>query len=147
RAAASLVAIEAENDGISDTEKLLRMGGCRRRAQGRHGEFHAVLRERDNVHIAFDHHDPACCANGRPRLEYPVELATLGKQGRFRGVEILRLPFVEDAPAEADHATAPVMDRKHDAVAKAVVAFPGVPCDLQACGLQYFSLIVGECGG
>ena len=123
------------------------MGGCRRRAQRRHGEFHAVLRERDDVHIALDHHELARCANRRPRLEHPVELATLGKQRRFRGVEIFGLPFVEDTPAEADHATAPIMDRKHDAVAKPVVAFPGVPCDHQARSLQHLALIVGKCAG
>jgi hypothetical protein len=39
------------------------------------------------------------------------------------------------------------MDGKHDAVAEAVVAFPGVARDHQACALQDLALIVGKCPG
>src|SRR6185312_5931447 len=56
-----------------------------------------------------------------PGLVEPVELAPLVEKNRLRGVEIFRLPTVDDAAAEGDDAATDVPDREHDAIAEAVV--------------------------
>ena len=56
------------------------------------------------------------------RVSYSaVELAALVEQHRLRGVQVLRLPGIDDAAAEGDDAAARIADREHDAVAEAVV--------------------------
>ena len=58
--------------------------------------------------------------------EEAVELAALREQRRLRRVQVFGLALAQHAPAEADHVAAAVVDREHDAVAKAVVALAAV---------------------
>src|SRR5690606_30503236 len=74
-----------------------------------------------------DHHHPPGLANRLARLVEPVELPALVKQRGLRGVQVLGLALVEHASAEADNTPPIVVDRKHDAVAEAVVAAVGLP--------------------
>ena len=124
-------------------EQLLRVRRRRGRAQRRHRVFDAVLRQRDDVHVSLDHDHLPGGADRLARLEQPVELAPLGEQRRFRRVQVLGLALVENAAAEADHATAAVVDRKHDAVAKTVVALAAVAGDDQPGGFHRLVRIVG----
>ncbi|MEJ2535380.1 MAG: hypothetical protein P8008_07980 [Gammaproteobacteria bacterium] len=63
-------------------------------------------------------------ARPAPGEEQPVQLASFVEQFRFRGVEILRPVVADGAAAEGDHASAAVVNRKHDPVAKLVIARP-----------------------
>ena len=55
RVAASPVAVVTADDLIGRPEQQLNVVGGRRGAQRGHGIINAVLRQRDDVHIAFDH--------------------------------------------------------------------------------------------
>src|SRR6185503_3321321 len=72
-----------------------------------------------------------------------VELAAFLEQRRLRRVQVLRLSVSQHAPAEPDGRAARAEDRKHDAVAEAVVALALV-LDDQAGFHQGLVLIVGE---
>src|SRR5207248_9871880 len=61
-----------------------------------------------------------------------------------RRVEVLGLALIEHPAAETDHVPAGVMNREHDAVAKAIVALAAVADDDQAGGFQRLVPIVGE---
>ena len=56
------------------------------------------------------------------RLEQAIELAALDEDRRLGRVQVLRLAAVEHAAAEADDLALDRADRKHDAIAEAVVA-------------------------
>jgi len=88
-----------------------------------------MLRERDDVHVAFDDDDAARIANRIACEVQAVELATLGEDRRLGRVQVLGLAAVENAAAEADHVPAAVVDREHDPVAEAVVALAVVAGD------------------
>jgi hypothetical protein len=80
------------------------------------------LGEGDDVHVALDDEGVAALADRRARFEEAVELAPLAEDRRLRRVQVFRLAAVEDAAAEADHRPLHRADRKHDAIAEAVVA-------------------------
>ena len=120
--ASGAVAVEAEDHQVGQPEQLLRVDRRRRRAERRHRVVDAVLRERHDVHVAFDDQHPAGVADRVARKIEAVELSSLREERRFRRVEVLWLAVVEHAAAEADHAAAGIVDREHHAVAKAVVA-------------------------
>jgi hypothetical protein len=54
-AAACGVAVEAEDHRVGEAEQLLHMLGGAGRAERGHGIAEAALRQRDHVHVAFDH--------------------------------------------------------------------------------------------
>ena len=96
----------------------------RRRAERGDGLGHAVLEQRDHVHVALDH-DQAW--NLRVRLTYLPEreqLLALVEQRGLGRVEVFRpgvFGLFEDPSAERDCASAPVGDREHHAVAEVFV--------------------------
>ena len=112
--AARGVAVEAEHDGVGQPEQLLHVHRRGRGAERRHRVLDAVLRQRDDVHVALDDDDAAGVADRVARQEQAVELAALREQRRFRRVQVLGLAVAEHAAAEADHAAAAVVDREHD---------------------------------
>ena len=85
------VAVEAEDDEIGEAEELLRMDGRRRRAQRRNGVLDAVLRQRHDIHVAFDDEDAAGIANRVSREIEAVELFSLREDGCFGGVKVFWL--------------------------------------------------------
>ncbi|MNT17490.1 hypothetical protein D3C72_1526400 [compost metagenome] len=46
----------------------------------------------------------------------------LGKQRSLGGIQVLGLALADDASTKSDEATAHIADRKHDALAKTVIA-------------------------
>src|SRR5690606_18626269 len=58
--------------------------------------------------------------------------ATFVEEGRVRGVQILRLASSDDAPAEANDASARVADREHQAAAEAAVGLAALGLDDKA---------------
>src|SRR5690606_37895056 len=94
---------------------------CRRAERG-HRVANAVLRERDDVHVAFHDERPARGPDRFSRLHEAVDLAALLEERRLGRIEILRLALAEHPAAEADRRAAGIEDREDDAVAKAVVA-------------------------
>src|SRR5262249_19639704 len=64
-------------------------------------------------------------ADRAPRLVEAVELAPLLEERRFRRVEVLGLAFAEDASTETDDVSTRVENRKHHAIAEAVIAARG----------------------
>src|SRR5207237_6160762 len=90
-------------------------------------------------------------ANRAPCLVEPIELAALLEERRLGRIEVLGLAFADDAAAESDHVAARVEDRKHDALAKAVVtarlllrALGGLAIDDEPGVLELARRIVGE---
>ena len=76
----------------------------------------------DDVDIAFDHHQLGAVMGGLPRGREVVEIVALVKQRGFRRVQVFRRHvFFQRAAAERDHPAAQIGDRKHHAVAKAVI--------------------------
>ena len=98
-------------------------------AERRDRVLDAVLREGDDVHVAFDDDHLAGVADGVSREIEAVELASLGEDRRFRRIEVLGLAAADHPAAEPDHAAAAVMDREHDAIPEAVVALVAVAGD------------------
>ncbi len=98
--------------------------------------FDAVLRERDDVHVALDDDDRARVADRVAREKEPVELAALREQRRLRRIEVLGLAVAEHAAAEADHLAAAVVDREHDPVAEPVVALAAIAGDHEPGGFE-----------
>ena len=67
-----------------------------------------------------------------------VQFGPLVEQGGFRGVQVLGLPFAEDAPAESHHPAAVVLDGENDASAEAViVAGAALPALVRFSGLGF----------
>ena len=149
--AAGGVAVEAEDDVVGEAQQLAEVEGRGRRTEGCDRVLDAVLRERDDVHVALDHDDFVRVADRAPRLVEAVELATLLEERRFGRVQVFRLARADDAPAEADDVAARIEDREHHAIAEAVVAarsfFPAVAAvavDHQARVLELRGRVVGE---
>ena len=90
-------------------------------AQRGRGIGNIVLGQRDHIHVAFYHQNALQLAGRLARLVEAVEFATLVKDLGLRRVEILGLVVPQYPAAKGDNAAAPVADRKHHAVAEAVV--------------------------
>ena len=115
------VAIEAEHHFADEPEDPLQVIRRRRGAERRDRVGDAGLVQAHDVHVALDHEQALQAARGLPRLVQAVELAPLVEQLRLGRVQVLRFAGVEHAPAEGDRPAARVADRKHHAVAEAVV--------------------------
>ena len=94
-------------------------------AQGGYRIRDAGLVQAHHVHIAFDDHQPGKIRPRLPRFVQPVEFASLVKQGRLRGIEVFRLPLIDDPAPKPQHAPARITDRKHQAVPETVVKSGG----------------------
>ena len=117
-----LVAVEAERRLVSHLpeEPKLILGQCR--AQRRDRRFKAGGDTGDDVDIAFDCDDAAALAHRRPGRRAVVENVALVKERCLRRVQILGLDIGRQcASAESNDASAEIADRKHDAVAEAIV--------------------------
>ncbi len=152
--AARGVAVEAEDHVVGELQQLRDVERCSRRSQRGHGVLDPVLGECHDIHVALDHQNLVRVANRAPRLVEAVELAAFFEERGLGGVQVLRLALADDAPAETDHVAARVQDRKHHAIAKAVVAarfpfglaFVRLAVDHEAGVLQARGGVVGEHG-
>jgi len=118
-------------------EKLLQVVAGERRSEARDDVGHGMLMERDDVHVTFYDHETADFAHGQC-LEQAVQLAALVKHLGLRRIQIFRLPLVDDTAAETDDPAATIVNREHDAIAKAVVEATAVTLDHEACALEAF---------
>src|SRR5689334_2380915 len=95
-----------------------------------------MLGEGDDIHVTLDHNDPAGVADGVSGEIEPVELFSLREDGSFGRVEVFWLAIPEHTAAESDHAPAGIVDRKHDPIAKPVVALASVAGDDETCRIE-----------
>jgi hypothetical protein len=92
------VAVEAEHDVVGEPEQLLRVRVGRRGAERRDRVLDAVLRERDDVHVALDDDDALGVADRVPREPQPVELAPLAEQRRLGELRYFGSPLSSTRP-------------------------------------------------
>ena len=70
----------------------------------------------DDIHVTFHCHQPGTTEHALARQVQAIKLAPLGKQRRFRAIDVFRLAIAQDAAAKADPAPAAVMDGEHHPV-------------------------------
>src|SRR5882757_5816413 len=73
------------------------------------------------IHISFDDEQALEVGTRPPGFIQRIQLTALVKEGGLGGVEILRLPLLDDAPPEGDDPSARIADREHDPVPEAVI--------------------------
>ena len=117
------ISIEAENHRFGETKQLGHMLGRAGRPECGHRIGVAPLRQRHHVHIPLDHQGIALGAQSLAGFEQSVEFLPLVKDRGFGRVQVLGLADIEYSAAKAYDLTAHRTDRKHDAIAEAVVAF------------------------
>ena len=76
------------------------------------GIRHPGLRQRDGIHVAFNHEDFATVVGDLPREVVSVELALMEDRGIGR-VEVLGLALPQNPATEGDGVSLPVPDREH----------------------------------
>ena len=81
------------------------------------------LGEGDYVHIAFGHQGVTEIAHGLAGFEQAVEFSALAEYGCLRRVQIFGCAVAQNTPTETYAFAFDIANRKHDAVAKTVVAF------------------------
>ena len=92
----------------------------------------------DHVDIAFDHHDRTAVMGRLPRGAEIVEMVALVKQRRFRRIQIFRRHvLLERAAAKRNHAAPHIGDRKHHAVAEAIIGHRNIVAADQKTGLDH----------
>ena len=116
-----------------------------RRAKRGNGMTEARLAERDDIHIAFSHDQPAALAmaEGLARRLVTVQHVRLVEERRIAGIEVFRLGVGLQRPAaKGDDPAARVGDREHQPAAESVIGLPALVAFLDQAGFQQFS--VGE---
>src|SRR6185312_17013682 len=96
---AGTVAVESKHHLAHQAKDAAEMLGRGRRTECRNRIGDARLMQTNRVHVAFDNQQTFQVGTGMPGLVEPVELAPLVEKNRLRGVEIFRLPTVDDAAA------------------------------------------------
>ena len=106
----------------------MRLSGCG--AQRGHHVFHAVLRQRHNVHVALNHEHAIDLADRGLRLEQAVQFTAFAENRRLGRVQIFRPAAIvlaaQNAATKPNHSALLVEDRKHHAFTETVVAFAAV---------------------
>src|SRR6185437_10192541 len=82
----------------------------------------AMLRKGDHIHVTLDDDHASGVANRTSCEIKAVKLISLREDGSFRGVEVFWLAGFEHTAAKADNPAAPIVDWKHNAIAKAIVS-------------------------
>src|SRR5262249_45214409 len=125
--AAGAVPVEGERHGGHEAEYAAEMLGGGGSTERGHRVVDAGLMQADRVHVALDHHESLETAARTARLVQAVELASLVEERRLGRVEVLRLAGVDDTSTKGDDAAARIANRKHHAVAEAVVVALTLP--------------------
>ncbi len=123
------IAVEREDHVIGGTQQRADMRTRDCGAERGDGFGEAGLRQLDDIEIALADDGTARLPDRIARLVQPVELLALAKHRRLGRIEVFRFAGAQDARTEADHLTARIADRKHDATAEAVVALAFVGDD------------------
>ncbi len=108
------------------------MVGGRRGAQRGHGIINAVLRQRDDIHIAFDHQQTLRFGVILLRFIQAVQLAAFMENIGLRGVQVFWQRIAQHAPAKTNHPASLIADREHHPFAEAVVTAPLIVGDQHA---------------
>lgn len=94
------------------------------------GIIYACLVECNCVHLTFDDDDTLFFGNSTLRQMKSVEDGTFIEDIRNRGIEILGLSFVDDAPRESDGISCKIGDREDDAPVELITSwsdkYPGI---------------------
>ncbi len=144
--AAGVVAIEGEDDAVDLAQQFLHMGRRGRGAQRCDGVADTVLRQGDDVHVAFGDDGGVGFTQGLARLRQAEQLAALLEERGFRRVQVFGFALVDNAATEGDDLALRIDDGDHQAVAEAVVAAAGLVLDDQAGDLQFVGVVIGEDG-
>ena len=116
---------------------MVRRGG---RSQRRNGIVNVVLRQRNNIHIAFDDQKTRRFRIILLCLIKTVKLAALMENIGFRGVKVFRQGITQHATTKTYHPATLVADREHHPFTEAVVASSLVVGDQHACVDEGFTI-------
>ncbi|RMN26745.1 hypothetical protein ALQ66_05578 [Pseudomonas savastanoi pv. glycinea] len=139
--APGLIAVEAEQHVGHDPEQAFQMLLAGRGTQRRHGIAQTLLRQGDDVHVAFNDDDFIEVAIEFAGFEQPVQLLALVENRCFRRVQVLGLVIAQYATAKGDDASARVAYRKHHPVTEAIIAFAGFGVLDQQTGIDHDLLL------
>ena len=150
------IAIEAEDRHLDHLPQPLDLMLGQRGAERGDGIAEPGLRERDHVHIAFDHDHAAGLATGGGGAVDIVEGAALVEERGVGGVEIFGLALAQYPSAKGNGPAANIADRQHQATAEPIIGiaflgpvavrFGGVGVDQQARFDQHRIAIILERG-
>ena len=116
------IAVEAERRLVRHLPQQDKLVGGERGTERRDRRLEAGSHHGDDVDIALDRDHRRTFVRGGARSRDIVERPAFVEERRLRRVEVLRLRVLfERTSAESDDASAHVGDRKHDAIAEAVV--------------------------
>ena len=122
RAPPGAITVEAQCRLVRHLPEQNELVGGERGAERRDRRFEAGSHHRDHVDIAFDRDHRRTLVRGGARGGDVVERRAFVEERRLRGVQVFRLRvFLERAAAEGDDASAQIGDRKHHAIAEAVI--------------------------
>ena len=124
RRASGVVAVKGENHIVRRPRRLFHLRRRRRRPHRRHRFAKARLRKHHRVHITLADNQPIPPTRKIRRLRQAKQRPPLGKQGRFRRVQILRLFVAQSPPAKSHQAGWRSEYRKHHPPAKIIIAPP-----------------------
>ena len=141
--AAGCVTVEAEQYAGYDTKQPLEVLVASRCAQCRDGIAQPLLRQCNDVHVAFYDHDFIQVAIGFAGLVEPVKLLAFMKYRCFRRVQVFRLVIAQHTAAKGNDAPAAVADREHHPVTEAVIASAGFGVFDQQPGVNHCLLLKG----
>ena len=105
----------------------------------------AGLRNCNDVHIAFDHNDPARLARCGRTFVQIVERPPLVEQRRIGGIEIFGLTIAQYPAAKSNHTATRVANGYHQPAAKPVVRILALNRDQQPRLNQHRVAIVLQC--
>ena len=111
---------EIDNLLLRMTSKYANVAHGERRAERGHRVAHSPFVKRDDIGVSFAHDGNAARRHGDFRLVETVEHLRLVEQRRLLGIEVFRLAFPDDAPAERDAVSRHVVYGEHDAVVETV---------------------------
>ena len=132
------VTIEAEDRLVRHLPEQRELALGQRGAERRDGARKTRGDHGDDVDIAFDHDDRAAVMRGLSRGRVIVEIVALVEERRLRRIQVFcRNVLLQRAPAEGDDATAQIRDRKHHAIAEAIIGHGDVVAADQQAGLDH----------
>ena len=132
------IAVEAERRLVRHLPEQNELVGGERGAERRHRRLEAGSHHGDHVDIALDRDHRRALVRGGARGGDVVERPALVEERRLRRVQVFRLRvLLERASAEGDDAAAQIGDRKHHAIAEAVVGHRDVVAGNQQPGFDH----------
>ncbi len=97
------------------------MVGGSRGAQRRDGIINVILRQRDHVHIAFDHQQALRFSVILLGFIQAIQLATFMENVGFRRVKVFRQGIAQHAATKTNYPATLIANREHHPFAEAVI--------------------------